>query len=53
MPIAPVVVWLILVKSVLMQRVGLEDAELTIITGRTVIVPVALPRLVPPVSGTL
>ena len=51
MPVAPVVVCVILVKAVLIQSVGVDDAALTVLFGKTVIVPVALTALQPPVNG--
>ena len=54
MPVAPVVVWVIAVKAVLIHSVGAEDATPTVISAVTVIVPVAFntpPQ--PPVSGIL
>ena len=53
-PVAPVVVWVIAVRAVLIHKVGEEDAALTVLSGVTVIVPVAFktgPQ--PPVSGML
>ena len=53
-PVAPVVVWVIAVRAVLIHKVGEEDAALTVLFGVTVIVPVAFktgPQ--PPVSGML
>ena len=52
-PLAPVVVWVILVKAVLIHKVGLEDAVPTVLSGLTVIVPVALTVPQPPVKGTV
>ena len=51
MPVAPVVVWVIAVRAVLMQRVGVEEAAPTVLSGVTVIVPVAFTMPHPPVSG--
>ena len=53
MPVAPVVVWVIGVKAVLMQSVGVDEAALTVLLAVTVIVPVALMAPQPPVSGML
>ena len=53
MPVAPVVVWVILVKIVLIHKVGVDDPELAVGTAVTVIVPVALAAPQPPVSGML
>ena len=38
MPVAPVVVWVMLVNTVLMQSVGVEDAALTVFIAVTVTV---------------
>ena len=51
MPVAPVVVWVMLVSAVLMQRVGVEEAAPAVLSGVTVIEPVAFTLLHPPVSG--
>ena len=53
MPVAPVVVWVMLVNTVLMQSVGVDDAVLTVLSGVTVIVPVAFTVPQPPVNGIL
>ena len=53
MPVAPVVEWVILIRGVLIQRVGVEDAAPTVLSGVTVIVPVALTTPQPPVNGML
>lgn len=51
-PVAPVVVWVMAVESALLiQTVGDEDAGETVLSGVTVIVPVAFTMLQPPVSG--
>ena len=52
-PVAPVVVCVIAVKAVLIHKVGVLDATLEVITGVTVIVPVALTVPHPPVNGML
>ena len=52
MPVAPVVVWVMLVSTVLMHSVGVEEAALDVLTS-TVIVPVALTVPQPPVKGML
>ena len=52
-PVAPVVVWVIFVKAVLMQGVGVAEARRTVLAGVTIIVPVALKLLHPPVNGIL
>ena len=53
MPVAPVVVCVILVISVLIHNVGVDDGALTVLSGLTVIVPVALTVPHPPVNGML
>ena len=53
MPVANVVVWVIAVNGVLIHKVGLEDAALTVIFGVTMIVPVAFTVPQPPVKGML
>ena len=50
-PVAPVVVWVMLVISVLIHSAGVEDAAVTVLFGVTVIVPVALTVPQPPVRG--
>ena len=50
-PVAPVVVWVILVKAVLMHRVGVEDAALAVAPAVTVMDPVAFTVPQPPVKG--
>ena len=50
-PVAPVVVCVIAVRAVLMHRVGVEEAVLVILSGVTVMVPVAFTVVHPPVSG--
>ena len=52
-PVAPVVVWVIAVRAVLIHKVGEDEAALTVLFGVTVIVPVALTIPQPPVSGML
>ena len=52
MPVAPVVVWVMLVKAVLIHKVGAEEAAVTVFTV-TVIVPVAFTMPQPPVNGML
>ena len=52
-PVAPVVVWVMLVKTVLIHRVGMEDCAPTVLFGVTVIVPVAFTLPQPPVKGIL
>ena len=53
MPVAPVVVCVMLVSAVLIQSVGVEDAAPAVLTGVTVIVPVAFTVPQPPVNGML
>ena len=53
MPVAPVVVCVILVISVLIHKVGVDDGALTVLFAVTVIVPVALTVPHPPVNGML
>ena len=53
MPVAPVVVWVMLVNAVLMHNVGVEEAGPTVLFANTVIVPVALTAPQPPVNGML
>ena len=50
-PVAPVVVWIISGIAVLIQTDGVEEAAVTVLSGVTVIVPVAYNVLQPPVSG--
>jgi len=52
-PVAPVVVCVIAVSGVLIQRVGVADAADAVLSGVTVIVPVASTLLQPPVNGIL
>jgi len=53
MPVAPVVVWVIGVKAVLIHKVGVLDAALTVLFAVTVIEPDALTIPQPPVKGIL
>ena len=53
MPVAPLVVWVIFVRAVLMHRVGVEDAAPTVLSFNTVMVPVAFTVPQPPVNGML
>ena len=53
MPVAPVVVRVMLVKAVLIQSVGVEEAVPGVLTGETVMVPVAFTEPQPPVKGML
>ena len=52
-PVAPVVVYVIAVKAVLIHNVGELEAVLMVLAGVTVIVPVALTVPQPPVNGML
>ena len=52
-PVAPVVVWVILVKAVLIHKVGVDEPAPAVLFGVTVIVPVALTLPQPPVNGIL
>ena len=52
-PVAPVVVCVMLVKAELIHKVGDEEAAVTVLTGVTVIVPVAFTAPQPPVNGML
>ena len=50
-PVAPVVVCVILVRVVLIQSVGVDEAAPAVFAAVTVIVPVAFTLPQPPVSG--
>ena len=50
-PVAPVVVWVISVKAVLIHTLGLELAALAVLSAITFMVPVALTLAQPPVNG--
>ena len=50
-PVAPKVVWVIIVNGVLTQIVGDDDGVEAVLFGVTVIVPVATILPQPPVSG--
>ena len=52
-PVASVVVCVIAVRAVLIHKVGVEDAAVTVMFAVTVIVPVALTVPQPPVRGML
>ena len=52
-PVAPVVVWLIAIKAVLIHNVGELVAAVTVLLGFTVIIPVAFTKLQPPVKAML
>ena len=51
MPVAPVVAMVMLVKAVLIHKVGDEDGVPAVLFGVTIIVPVALTLPQPPVNG--
>ena len=51
MPVAPVVVCVIAVSAVFTHKVGVEEAAPAVLSGVTVIVPVALTVPQPPVKG--
>ena len=53
MPVAPVVVCVMVVRALLIQIVGVDDAALVVFVCMTVIVPVAFILPHPPVSGML
>ena len=53
MPLAPVVVCVMVVRALLIQMVGVLDAALVVLSGVTVIVPVAFILPHPPVNGIL
>ncbi len=52
-PVAPVVPCVMLVNAVLIQRVGVLEAVPAVLSGVTVIVPVAFTVPQPPVNGML
>ena len=52
-PVAPVVVWVILVNAVLIHSVGDDDAAPAVLFAVTVIVPDAFTLPQPPVNGML
>jgi len=52
-PVAPVVVCMMVVRALLIQMVGVDDAALVVLSGVTVIVPVADTVPQPPVNGIL
>ena len=52
-PVAPVVVCVMVVRALLIQMVGVDDAALVVLSGVTVIVPVADTVPQPPVNGIL
>ena len=53
MPVAPVVVCVMVANEVLIHNVGVDDAALVVLSGVTVIVPVADTVPQPPVNGML
>ena len=53
MPVAPVVVCVMLVSTVLRHKDGVDEAALTVLATVTVIVPVAFTLPQPPVNGML
>jgi hypothetical protein len=53
MPVAPVVICVMVVIALLMQIVGVDDAALVVLSGVTVIVPIADTVPQPPVNGML
>jgi hypothetical protein len=50
-PVAPVVVWVMLVKAVFILNVGLELAAPTVLSAVTTMVPVAFTVPEPPLRG--
>ena len=52
-PVAPVVVWVILVKTVLIHKVGVEEGAEAVLSGVTWIVPVAFKGSHPPIKGII
>ena len=52
-PVAPVVACVIAVNTVLIHKVGVEEAAPAVLFGVTVIVPVAFTLLQPPVNKIL
>ena len=50
-PVALTVVWVIAVKTVLIHKVGVDEAAVTVFAAVTVIVPVALTIAQPPANG--
>ncbi len=52
-PVAPVVACVIFVNAVLIHKVGVLEAAPAVLSGVTVIVPVAFTGLHPPVNGML
>jgi hypothetical protein len=52
-PVAPVVACVIFVNAVLMHSVGVDEAAPTVLSGFTVMVPVAVTLSQPPVNKIL
>ena len=52
-PVATVVAWVIFVNAVLIHKVGVLDAAPAVLSGVTVMVPVAFTVPQPPVNGML
>ena len=52
-PVAPVTACVMLVKAVLIHKVGVEDAAPAVFSAITVIVPVAFTLPQPPANGIL
>jgi hypothetical protein len=52
-PVAPVVLWVISVRAVLIHKVGVDEAAATVLSAFTVIIPVAFTDPHPPVNGML
>jgi hypothetical protein len=50
-PLAPEVVWVIVVNGVFTHRVGVEEGPETVLLAFTVMVPVAFTAPQPPVNG--
>jgi hypothetical protein len=53
MPVAPEVICVMVPKDVLIHKVGVDDAALVVLSGVTVIVPLADTVPQPPVNGML
>ena len=52
-PVAPVAVWVIDGNTVLIHKTGVLDAPVTVLSGFTIMLPVANTALQPPVNGML
>ena len=50
-PVAPVVLCVMFVKAVLIHKLGVADGAVAVLSGLTVIVPIALTIPQPPVKG--